>query len=214
MSTPCDMSLPGGAFAKQRRRTGGPGRLAQERPPLYSRGVPPIPVPSDAAAADRPVRGALGFTPTYNDDYTGWPVGAEAPHPRRLRDVPQPDHGLAFGDAAAAAWFPQGDRHPRERRRGPPPRLRHRGRQGRGREAGLADHPAQRTRSRRRGRHRPLPLPPRPAGRRGRGAGRGGAGDRPDVPGLVARAPRGACVGGWEARPRSTRFGPAGSSPR
>jgi hypothetical protein len=36
--------------------------------------VPPLPVRSDVAAADRPVRGALGFTPTYNDDYTGWPV--------------------------------------------------------------------------------------------------------------------------------------------
>ena len=49
-----------------------PGRLCRS-PPLYSRGVPPIPVPS-AAAAGGPVRGALSFAPTYSDDYTGWPV--------------------------------------------------------------------------------------------------------------------------------------------
>ena len=47
--------------------------------------------------------------------------GAEAPRPRRLRDVPQPDHKVAFGDAGAAGGYhkaidiPQNDatgRHP------------------------------------------------------------------------------------------------------
>jgi hypothetical protein len=35
--------------------------------------VPPLPVRSDVAAGQA-VRGALSFTPTYNDDFTGWPV--------------------------------------------------------------------------------------------------------------------------------------------
>ena len=47
---------------------------SDSRPPLYSRGVPPLPVRPSAAAAGLPVRGALSFTPTYNDDYTGWPL--------------------------------------------------------------------------------------------------------------------------------------------
>jgi len=38
--------------------------------------VPPIPVRSDVAAG-RPVRGALSFTPTYNDDFTGWPLAPQ-----------------------------------------------------------------------------------------------------------------------------------------
>lgn len=36
--------------------------------------MPPLPVRPSAAAAGLPVRGALSFTPTYNDDYTGWPL--------------------------------------------------------------------------------------------------------------------------------------------
>ena len=39
--------------------------------------MPPIPVRSDVAAAGGPVRGALTFTPTYNDDFTGWPVAPQ-----------------------------------------------------------------------------------------------------------------------------------------
>jgi murein DD-endopeptidase MepM/ murein hydrolase activator NlpD len=35
--------------------------------------MPPLPVRSDSAAG-RPVRGALSFAPTYNDDFAGWPV--------------------------------------------------------------------------------------------------------------------------------------------
>ena len=46
-------------------------------PALYSRGVPPIPVRSDVAAAGPPARGALSFTPTYNDDFKGWPVAPQ-----------------------------------------------------------------------------------------------------------------------------------------
>ena len=61
--------------------------------------------------------------------------GAAAPHPRRLRDVSQPDHEMAFGHAGAAGRLPQGDRHPPERRLGPAPRLRHRGRHGPGGDA-------------------------------------------------------------------------------
>ena len=44
---------------------------------LYSRGVPPLPVRSDAAAAGKPVRGALSVAPTYNDDFKGWPVAPQ-----------------------------------------------------------------------------------------------------------------------------------------
>jgi hypothetical protein len=39
--------------------------------------VPPLPVRSDVAAAGPSVRGALTFTPTYNDDFTGWPVAPQ-----------------------------------------------------------------------------------------------------------------------------------------
>jgi hypothetical protein len=39
--------------------------------------VPPHPVQSDVAAAGGPVRGALSFAPTYNDDFTGWPVAPQ-----------------------------------------------------------------------------------------------------------------------------------------
>ena len=138
---------------------------------------------------------------------------AEAPHPRRLRDVRQPDHEMAFGDAGAAGRLPQGDRHPPERRLGPPPRLRHGGRHGPGGDAGLDTQPAQGTRSQRKDQHRPLPLLARRAVRRARGESRGGAGDRPDVPGFLAHAPRGAGDGGREDASTSTRFGPAGSSP-
>ncbi len=114
---------------------------------MYSRGVPPIPVPSDAAA-DRPVRGALGFTPTYNDDYTGWPVAPKHRTHGVYGTFLNPTTGWPSGMPPPQRRLPQGDRHPHERRLGPPPRLRHRGRHGPGREAGLADHPAQRTRSR------------------------------------------------------------------
>ena len=61
-------------------------------------------------------------------------------------------------------------------------------------------HPAQGTRSQRNHQHRPLPLLARRAVRRARGESRGGAGDRPDVPGFLAHAPRGAGDGGREAR--------------
>ncbi|MET1082030.1 MAG: hypothetical protein ABWY12_03135 [Burkholderiales bacterium] len=36
--------------------------------------MPPLPVRSDVAAAGQTVRGALSVAPTYNDDFTGWPV--------------------------------------------------------------------------------------------------------------------------------------------
>ncbi|MGH3143997.1 MAG: M23 family metallopeptidase [Gaiellales bacterium] len=39
--------------------------------------MPPLPVRSDSAAAGETVRGALTVTPTWNDDFRGWPVAPQ-----------------------------------------------------------------------------------------------------------------------------------------
>ena len=39
--------------------------------------MPPIPGRSDGPAASKPVRGALTFAPTWNDDFKGWPVAPQ-----------------------------------------------------------------------------------------------------------------------------------------
>ena len=135
-----------------------------------------------------------------------------APTPSTGRSSTRPR--LAFGDAAAAGPFHRAidilvndatGRHPVFAIEG-----------GRVREAtlDLGDHPAQGTSSLRKHQHRPLPLLARRAERRGRGEGRGGAGDRPDVSRVG-----GTCTSrSWRRRAgsasSSTRFGPAGSSPR
>ena len=122
----------------------GVAQLAEHRSPKpgVAGSSPAAPVPFNAGSA-RPIlsRGATDpgsvgcprraeLRAHLQRRLHGLARGAAAPHPRRLRDVSQPDHEMAFGHAGVAGRWPQGDRHPPERRLGPAPRLRHRGRHG------------------------------------------------------------------------------------
>ena len=158
------------------------------------------------------VRGAIDFTPTWDDDYTGWPLGPKHRAHAVFSAFLNPTTGWPPVMPLPTAGYHKAIDILANDRTGPHPIFAVEGGTRAEDRSRLADDSPRRARSERRDPARALPLRARRAVGRGRPGRRRGRADRRDARRLVAHASRGARLVARPAhRPQSA---PAGREAR